>query len=196
MTKFEYGQCLAASLAYLMNRQRDAAGLTMFDERIVSTVPASARPGHLHAILVALGRAVVGKQTNVAKPLNQLADALKRRGLVVLISDLMDEPERVIRGLRHLRFRGAEVVVFHVMDPDEITFPFDRATRFEDLETGQEVLAVPALVRDHYLREINALTEQYKRQLGAAGIDYYLLTTDQPLEMALLAYLSTRGRSL
>ena len=196
LSKFTYGQCLAASLAYLMNRQRDRAGLTAFDDRIVSRLPASARPGHLHALLVTLDRLEIGKQTNVAKPMHQLADSLRKRGMVVLISDLMDDPDRVIRGLKHLRFGGTEVVVFHLLDLDETTFPFERATRFEDLESGQEVLAVPAIVRQQYLAAFEAMVTRYKRELGAAGIDYHRVTTDQPLEMALMEYLSTRGRSL
>jgi uncharacterized protein (DUF58 family) len=195
ITKYQYGQCLAASLAYLMNRQRDAAGLAAFDEKIVTMLPASARPGHLNAILVTLDRLELGTETNVSKPLHQLADSLSKRGMVVLISDLLDDPERVIRGLKHFRFRGTDVIVFHLLDPDELAFPFERATRFEDMETQDEVLAVPVVVRDHYLKAIGALIERYKRELGAAGIDYQLLTTDQPLELALLAYLSTRGRT-
>jgi uncharacterized protein (DUF58 family) len=195
ISKLEYGQYLAASLAYLMNRQRDAAGLTTFDEKIVSMLPASARPGHLNALLVTLDRIRIGATTNVAKPLHQLADALSKRGMVVMISDLLDDPEAVVRGLRHFRFRGTDVVVFHLLDPDEIDFPFERATRFEDLEDRQEVLAVPALVSEHYRREVNALLERYKRELGGAGIDYHLIRIDQPLEMALMAYLATRGRA-
>jgi uncharacterized protein (DUF58 family) len=196
ITKFEYAQCLAASLAYLMNRQRDAAGLTAFDDRIVSLLPVSARPGHLAAMLVTLDRLRLGTVTNVSKPMHQLADSLTKRGLVVLISDLFDDPERVIRGLRHFRFRGTDVIVFHVLDPDEINFPFERATHFEDLETGEDVMAVPALVRDHYLQSLQQMIDRYKRELGGAGIDYHLLPTDQPLEFGLLAYLATRGRTL
>ncbi len=195
MTKFEYGQCLAAALGYLMNRQRDAVGLTAFDRDIVTMLPASARPGHLRALLVTLDRLRLGQDTNVAKPLHKLADSLSKRGMVVLISDLLDDPERVIRGLRHFQFRGTDVVVFHLLDADELDFPFERATRFEDLETGDEVTAVPALVRDHYLRAIGGLVERYRRELGASGIDYHLLRTSEPLELALLAYLSTRARA-
>jgi uncharacterized protein (DUF58 family) len=195
ITKYQYGQCLAASLAYLMNRQRDATGLAAFDERIVTMLPASARPGHLNAMLVTLDRLQLGTETDVSKPLHQLADSLSKRGMVVLISDLLDDPERVIRGLKHFRFRGTDVIVFHLLDPDELAFPFERATRFEDMETRDEVLAVPVVVREHYLKAIGELIERYKRELGAAGIDYQLLTTDQPLELALLAYLSTRGRT-
>lgn len=196
ITKFEYGQCLAASLAYLMHRQRDATGLTAFDDRIVGMLPASARPGHLHAMLVTLDRLQLGKRTNVSKPLHQLADGLGKRGIVVLISDLLDEPDGVIQGLKHFRFRGSDVIVFQLLDPDELAFPFERATQFEDMETGAEVLAVPVIVRERYLKAITGLVDRYKRELGAAGIDYHLVTTDRPLEMALLAYLSTRGRAL
>ena len=114
----------------------------------------------------------------------------------MLISDLLDNPDDVIRGLKHFQFRGIDVIVFQVLDPDEIDFPFDRATRFEDLETNEEIMAVPGAVRDHYLREIGSLIERYRRELGASGIDYVLLNTKHPLELALLAYLSTRSRAL
>jgi len=194
MTKLEYSSCLAASLAYLMNRQRDAVGLTAFDDRIVTMLPASARPGHLRSVLLTLDRLRLGSTTNVSKPLHQLADNMSKRGMVVLISDLLDEPERVIRGLKHFQFRGTDVIVFQVLDRDEIEFPFDRATRFEDLETSQEVTAVPIVVREEYLRRIGSLIDLYRRELGAVGIDYHLLETSQPLELALLAYLSTRPR--
>jgi len=196
ITKFDYGACLAASLGYLMNRQRDAVGLTAFDDHVVAMLPASARPGHLRALLVTLNRLTLGKETNVSKPLHQLADSLTKRGMVVLISDLLDDPAAVIRGLKHFQYRGTDVIVFHVLDPDEIDFPFERATRFEDLETSEEVTAVPAVVRAHYLKEIGALIERYKRELGAIGIDYHLLSTAEPLEMALLSYLSTRAKTL
>jgi uncharacterized protein (DUF58 family) len=195
ITKHEYGACLAAALGYLMTRQRDAVGLTAFDEGVVTMIQASARPGHLRALLVALDRLVPGNLTNVAKPLHQLADALTKRGLVVLISDLLDEPERVVRGLKHFQYRGTDVIVFHVLDPDETSFPFERAARFQDLETADEVTAVPGAVRGHYLKAMGGLIERYRRELGAAGIDYQLLSTTEPLEMALLAYLSTRARA-
>ena len=128
--------------------------------------------------------------------MKQLAESLTKRGMVVLISDLLDDPERVIRGLKHFQYRGTDVIVFQVLDPDETEFPFERATRFEDLETREEIMAVPGAVREHYLREIGALIERYRRELGAHGIDYQLLDTNRPLELALLSYLSTRSRAL
>jgi uncharacterized protein (DUF58 family) len=196
MSKFEYGACLTASLGYLMNRQRDAVGLTAFDENIVSMLPASSRPGHLMALLVTLDRLRTAHKTDVSKPLHQLADTLTKRGVVVLISDLLDDPVEIIRGLKHFQFRGIDVIVFHVLDHDEIEFPFERATRFEDLETSEEVMAVPGVVREQYLKQMGALIERYRRELGASGIDYQLVDTNQPLEIALLSYLSTRSRSL
>ena len=195
ITKFEYAACLAASLGYLMNRQRDGVGLTAFDDRIAAVLPASTRPGHLRNLLITLDRLAPGNRTNVSKPLHQLADSMNRRGMVVLISDLLDDVEAIIRGLKHFQYRGSDVLVFQILDPDELEFPFDRVTRFEDLETSEEVMAVPGLVRSHYLQEISRLIERYRRELGAAGIDYQLLSTKQPLEMALLAYLSTRSRT-
>jgi uncharacterized protein (DUF58 family) len=196
MTKFEYAACLAASLAYLMNRQRDAVGLTAFDDKIVEMLPAASRPGHLRNMLVTLDRLKLGRETNVSKPLHQIVDSLSKRGMVVLISDLLDEPGAVIRSLKHFQFRGNDVIAFHVLDPDEIDFPFERATKFEDLETSEEILAVPAAVRDHYLKEMAGLIDRYRRELGASGIDYELLSTKRPLELALMSYLSTRARAL
>jgi uncharacterized protein (DUF58 family) len=196
VTKLAYGSFLAGALAYLMNRQRDAVGFLAFDDRIVERLPASARPGHLRSVLLALDRLALGRQSNVSRPLHQLADTLVKRSMAVVISDLLDDPESVVRGLRHLRFRGTDVIVFHVLDRDELTFPFDRATRFKDLESDTEVLAVPAAVRDEYMRAIQDLCNLYERELRVAGIDYMRLDTSQPLDFALAAYLSSRARKL
>ena len=194
VTKLAYGSFLAASLAYLMHRQRDAVGFMAFDDDIVTHLAASARPGHLRSVLLALDQVSLGRRSNVAKPLHQLADALTKRGIGVLLSDLLDEPDRIIQGLKHLRFRGADVVVFHLLDDDELSFPFERLTRFCDLETTDEVMAAPLEVRNHYLREIGSLVSRYKRELRLVGIDYQLVKTSKPLDFALMRYLSTRSR--
>ena len=194
MNKLEYGSVLAASLAFLMNRQRDATGLIAFDERIAFRLPASARPGHLHALLLALDRLQPGTRSDLGRPLHQLAEALLKRSLVVLISDLLDDPEEAIKGLRHLKSRGTDVVVFQVLDPHELTFPFHGASRFRDLENADEVTADPATVRGAYLRELAGLTLRYDRELRGAGIDYVQLDSSQPLDFALLSYLSARSR--
>jgi uncharacterized protein (DUF58 family) len=196
VTKLEYGSYLAASLAYLMARQRDRAGLIAFDERVVSQLPASGRPGHLRMLLQVLDRVELGARSNVSKPLHTLAEMLTKRGMVVLISDLLDEPADVIKGLKHLRFKGSDIIVFHLMDPAELSFPFERATRFKDLETDEEVLAVPDLVRDEYLKELRSLLSIYEHELRATGIDYQLVDTSRPLDFALMSYLSNRGHML
>ena len=194
VSKHEYASYLAASIAYLMNRQHDAVGLLAFADRVVRHLPASRRPGHLRRVLLTLDALECGQGSDLSKPLNRLAEALLRRGMVVVISDLLDDPEQVLRGLRHLRFRGADVVVFHVLDPAELTFPFEQATRFQDLENNDEIRTVPALVREYYLKEVDEFIDSYRRELRLAGIDYCLVDTSKPLDFALLSYLSARAR--
>src|SRR5215218_3685480 len=194
VTKREYGSYLAASLAYLMTRQRDAAGLGTFGDHILSWLQPSVRPGHLRTLLLTLDRLSSGAKTDAGRPLHQLADALDKRGMIVLISDLLDDPARVIDGLKHFRFRGNDVLVLHVLDHAELTFPFDRPITFRDLETDEEVIAVPSEARDAYLTGIRGFLDTYQRELRSVGIDYQLLDTGEPLDRALLSYLAVRGR--
>jgi uncharacterized protein (DUF58 family) len=194
MSKLEYGSVLAASLAFLMHRQRDATGLMAFDDRITFRLPAGARAGHLHALLLALERLQPGRRSSAVRPLRQLAEALLKRSLVVVISDLLEDSEPVIKGLRHLKSRGSEVVVFQLLDPYELTFPFKGPAKFRDVETNEELLADPSAVRTAYLRKLAGLTLQYDRGLRGAGIDYVQLDTSQPLDFALIAYLAARQR--
>ena len=195
VTKLQYGSYLAGALAYLMTRQRDAVGLIAFDDKIVTMLRPSARSGHLTSLLVTLDRLPLGARTDVAKPLRDLAEAVRKRGLVVLISDLLDDIDRVLSGLKHFRYRGSEVIVFHVLDPAELNFPFDQTARFRDMETLDEVVAVPEVVRSRYLSALADLQERYRRELRLAGIDYVVLDTSVPLETALMPYLMTRRRS-
>ena len=131
----------------------------------------------------------------MAKPLGDLAKVLSKRGLVVVISDLLDDPARVIQGLRHFRQRGTDVIVFHLLDHQELRFAFDEVARFRDVESAAEVFADPAAVRGDYLRAMQGFIDTYRRELGGAGIDYHLLDTSKPLDLALMAYLNTRGRN-
>ena len=192
VSKLAYGSYLAAALAWLMERQRDAVGLATFDDRVAADIPPGVRPGHLRRILIALDHLEAGRQSDVAAPLNRLAASMRRRSMVVVISDLLDDPERVIGGLRHLKFGRNDVIVFHVLDPAELAFPFDRPTRFEDLETGEAITAVAAELREGYLREMDQLLERYARELPLSGIEYRRVDTSQPLDDALRAYLSSR----
>ncbi|MXZ70231.1 MAG: DUF58 domain-containing protein [Acidobacteria bacterium] len=192
VSKLEYGSYLAAALAWLMERQRDAVGLATFDDRVVADIPPGVRPGHLRRILIALDHLEAGRQSDVAAPLNRLAASMRRRSMVVVISDLLDDPERVIGGLRHLKFGRNDVVVFHLLDPAELAFPFEPPTRFEDLETGETITGVAAELRDGYLREMDQLLECYARELPLSGIEYRRVDTSQPLDDALRAYFSSR----
>ncbi len=192
--KLRYGSFVLAALAYLMHRQRDAVALTLFDHEVVDAVPAGARSGHLRRVLSRLSRAEAGARSDVAMPLHRLAARMRRGGLVVLVSDLLDEPEGIVEGLKHLRFRGSDVLVFQVLDPAELTFPFESAARFRDLESAEEVAVAPARVRRRYLAEIDALVGRYRDALRPADVDHHVLRTDRPLDTALLAYLATRGR--
>ena len=194
VTKRDYACYLAASLAYLMHRQRDAVGLIAFDETIVQRLPPSARASHLRAVLLGLERLPQGAKTNVAKPLGDLAKVLAKRGLVVVISDLLDDPAGVIQGLRHFRQRGTDVIVFHVLDPQELHFTFADVARFRDVESASEVFADPVAVRGEYLAAVGGFIDTYRQQLGGAGIDYHLLDTSKPLDLALVSYLKARGR--
>ena len=196
VTKLQYGSYLTGALAYLMHRQRDSFGLIAFDESISALLAASARSGHLRAVLLALERLQMGSRTNVAKPLHDLAAAVRKRGMVVLVSDLLDDPATVLDGLKHFRYRGTDVIVFHILDPFELKFPFEHAARFRDMETSEEVMAVPGSIREDYLAKIQSLISFYRRELGLAGIDYCMLDTSQPLELGLMAYLMTRRRVL
>ncbi len=196
VTKLQYASYLAGALAYLMHRQRDAFGLIAFDDSIAALLPASARAGHLRTVLHAIEKLQLGSRTNVAKPLNDLAGAVRKRGMVVLVSDLLDDPAAVLDGLKHFRYRGTDVIVFHILDPYELKFPFEHAARFRDMETEEEVMAVPGAVRDDYIRKMQARIAHYRRELQLAGIDYCQLETSQPLEFGLMSYLMTRRRVL
>jgi uncharacterized protein (DUF58 family) len=194
MSKIEYASVLAAALAFLMHRQRDACGLIAFDEGIALRVPASARRGQLHSLLLGLERLTPGRRSDVARPLKQLAEALVRRSMVILISDLLDEPEPIIKGLQYLRVRGSDVLVFQIRHPDELTFPFHGSARFTDIESAETVTADPSGIRDAYLNELKRLQSRYEQDLRGIGIDYVPLDTSQPLDFALMAYLAARSR--
>lgn len=196
VTKLQYGSYLAAALAYLLRRQRDAVGLLAFDADVVTQLPPSARPGHLRALLAALERLEPGGSSDFTRPLERVAQAITRRGIVIVMSDLLDDPEHVIRGLRYIRSRGTEVVVFHLLDPAELSFTFDRPVRLRDLESGREVLVSPQAARPAYLEKIQALIGRYREALRGHNIDYCLVETSRPLDAVLLEYLAMRGRKV
>jgi uncharacterized protein (DUF58 family) len=194
LSKLQYGSYLAASLAYFMMMQRDATGLVLFDTEIRTLLPARSRIPHLHLMLSELEDLEPAGGTATGKPLHDLAEGVKKRGLVVLISDLYDEPEDVLSGLQHFRFLGHDVIVFHLMDPAEMEFPFDRMTEFIDPETDERILTAPDSVRKRYLAEMEQFLAAYRQGCAELKVDYKLFDTSTPLELALSEYLFQRSR--
>jgi len=193
-SKFEYGSTLTASLAYLMLKQQDAVGLITFSNRIEKMVPPMATPGHLFAILKELEDRIPRGETSSGPVLQELAGSLKRRGIIILISDLLDKPEEVMRGLKQLRSRGNDVMVFHLLDSDELEFPFEQPTRFIDLEEDINLLTDPQAVRSSYLKSMNSLIEGYRQSCASYLIDYSLFNTSVGLDRALVRYLTWREK--
>ncbi len=192
VSKLDYGRFLAASLLYFSHHQRDRVGLATFDKEILEFVPPSAR--HLEFGLYALDRVGEGRPGALVAPLLRLTERLVRRGIIVVISDLYDEPEAVANAVRPLRYRGHDVIVLHVLDPAEIEFPFDQEASFEDLETGERMPVVPWSVREQYTALVRQHTESLGRLFTDSRIDYALLNTAVPLDYALFHYLSARER--
>jgi uncharacterized protein (DUF58 family) len=192
LTKLEYASYLAASLAYLMAFQHDAVGLISHDTQVRDRVPPRQGTGHLKILLERLEGTHPGGETGLSETLHQLAETIKRRALVVVLSDLLDDPQRVVAALKHFRHKKHEVIVFHVLDPAELTFPFDDASRVEDLETGRAVVGDPRAFQKAYREEVTAFLEVLRAGCRAARIDYVLAETRQPFGDFLGAYLARR----
>jgi uncharacterized protein (DUF58 family) len=195
LSKLEYGSYLTAILAYLMTRQQDSVGLTTFDTQVRLDMPARSSPRHFNEMMHQLEAVRPGRQTDIAETLHRLANRFKRRQLIVLVSDLYDEPGELIRALHHFRHRHHEVIVFHVLDKAEIAFPFRDVIAFEDLETGQRIQVDPAYVRQPYVEQIEAFVEDYRRACAEAQIDYVLTETSVPYDFMLSRYLAKRNVS-
>jgi uncharacterized protein (DUF58 family) len=194
-TKIEYARTAAATLAYFLATQRDAAGLVTFDEKIAEYIPARYRPGHLHRLMLCLERAVAGTSTDVTAPLEQVAATVRKRGMVVLISDLLAPIDALEKKLGYLRSQGHEVVLLRVLDPAEISFRFDKPAMFVDLESGRDLYVDPAAVREQYLKNFTKHAAQVEQACQDLGIDLQTLSTETPLEMALFDFLRARLHS-
>lgn len=193
-SKLEYGSYLAAALSFLLLSQNDAAGLVLFNSRLQRYLPPRSRRTHWHAILQELNQAKPGGQTGYKKIFQELAGHLKRRGLLVLISDLWGDDDEIINSLKNLRHLKHEVLVFHLLDPDEASFPFKSEAVFADMETGQELQIDPAGLRQKYLKALKQRTDHLGRECRRHLIDYQPVVTDQPFDQALLKYLHKRQK--
>ena len=194
LPKVQYAAYLAASLAYMMIKQQDAVGLTLFDETITTFLPPHATKAYLKQILVSLDRVRAGKGTVAGRSLHLVAERIKRRGLVIILSDLFDNPDEIIAALKHFRHKKNEVIVMHVLDPLERTFAFGSDATFKDMETQEQMVTQPWYIQQSYRAAMEAFVERYKRECREHHIDYVLLDTRTPFDVALLQYLSKRQR--
>ena len=195
VSKLDYGITLASALAYFIARQRDAVGLITFDDQIREYIPAKTRQLHLMRILRALSRVRAGQKTDVVKPLTDLATSLNKKSIVILISDMLDDEERIINTLTNLRAMGNDIITFHIMDDAELNFPFTEASEFIDMENNESYITSPAAIRKAYLKNINEFLAYCKKQCQISGIDYCLMNTREPLDQALSSYITKRSKS-
>lgn len=196
ISKLEYAKYLCASLAYILFKQKDGVGIITFDKQINKYVPPSSRKMNYARILDIIENSSSGGETSLAHVLYELAQKTKRRGLVILISDLLDDPDAVIRALRSFRYRKHEILVFQVLDRKERSFPFIDTALFFDLETNAELVIQPRAIRASYEKRMGQLINEYRRRMLEARIDCETIYTDTPYDKALLAFLQKRARLL
>ena len=192
MSKLDYARRAAAALAYLVLHQQDSVGLVNFDREIRSLVRPSSNPSHLKAILHVMEEAAAERKTSAGPIFHDLAERLKRRGIIIVLSDLFDDVDSLAAGLKHLRHRRHEVIVMHVLDPAELTFPFDQTTLFRGLERLPQALVEPRALRQTYLAEFGRYLRRLKATCRAQAIDYVPMRTDESLEVVLSSYLASR----
>lgn len=190
--KLEYAQFLAASLAYFAFKQRDSVGFVSFDEAVREYIPPRGSIGHLNTVLHSIERTAPGEKSDLRLPMVAVAERLRRRGIVAVISDLYDETQAILDGLRQLALRGNDVIVFHLLDPSEIHFDFEESAQFVDLETRAEMHVVPDFLRQEYRTIVKDQIAYFEKECAKDRIDYALLDTSKPLDAALFTYLLRR----
>jgi len=194
VNKMDYARYFAASIFYLaIHFQRDAAGLLTFDDEIRNYIRPSTRQGQLHRLLAGLEHAEARARTDFAKPMRYFQEFLKRRGIVLIVSDFWEAPESIVKTIEPLRFHGNEVVLFHVLDPKDVRPDLKGPSLLTDIETGEELEVTPDYAKKEYRQKIDAHLTDLKTRAQAAGMGYCLLMTDRPLDAALREYLSLRG---
>jgi uncharacterized protein (DUF58 family) len=194
LSKLEYAKCLAATLAHVVLRQQDSVGLVTFDSQIRSFVRAASNPSHIKQLLHVLEQSSAERKTQSGALFHDLAERLKKRGIVIVIGDLFDDVAAIVKGFEHLRHRRHEVIVLHVLDPAELEFPFHDTTRFRGLEQWPSVVAEPQALRRAYLEHFQEYLRQLERGCRRHRIDYVLARTDRPVDLVLSSYLASRMR--
>jgi len=192
MSKLEYAQCAAAALSYLILQQQDSVGLVTFDREVRALVRPGSRPSHLKQLLHVMQESTPERKTDTGPIFHDLAERFKKRGIVVILSDLFDDVDSMMAGLKHFRHRRHDVILLHVLDPAELEFRFQRITRFQGLEQLPHVVVEPRALRNAYLREFDRYVRRLKKGCRMHRIDYVQMRTDRSLELALSSYLSSR----
>jgi uncharacterized protein (DUF58 family) len=192
MTKMDYSICLAAAMGYMMIHQQDSVGLVTFDEKVRSFLPPKSKRSHLMNILSILAKTKPSAETHLAEALHDVAGRVKKRGLIILLSDLLADQEEVIRALHHLRFRGHDMIIFQVLDHSELAFEFDGQVRFEEPETGEHIDADPQAIRSAYLEEVRRFIGEYKKECQAVRADFVTVDNAMTFDKALLEFLAQR----
>lgn len=193
LSKREYASVAAAAIASLLMRQRDTVGLTTFDDGVRQFIPPGSTSAHMKLLLETLERRETNPKTNVGETFHDLAERIKRRGMIVVFSDLFTDPDEMLRGLQHFRHRRHEVIVFHVLDRDEVAFPFKDACVFEGMEGEPPLMAEPNALRKEYLQVFGEYVEKLKKGCRELNMDYQQLITDLPVDTVLSRYLSSRA---
>jgi len=196
ISKFEYATTLTASLAYLLLKQSDMAGLISFSDKVQQFIPPRSRLTHLHILLNALTKLKTAGKSNISNILKEFIEKIGRRSLIIIISDFFDDTEKIIHQLKCFQFKKNEVILFHILDPYELTFPFETITFFESMEDDRRILADPKSIKDRYLSEMNRFLEQFKQACFENQIDYWLIDSSTPLDQALIQFLARRESTL
>ncbi|MCF6156314.1 MAG: DUF58 domain-containing protein [Candidatus Brocadia sp.] len=192
ISKFEYAATLTASLAYLLLKQSDLVGLISFSDKVLQYIPPRSRLTHLHVLLNALTELKTAGKSNASAILNEFVEKIGRRSLIIIISDFFDNTKKILHQLKYFQFKKNEIILFHILDPYELTFPFETITFFESMEDERRVLADPQSIKERYLSEINRFLEQFKQSCFENHIAYWLIDTSTPLDQALIKFLARR----
>ncbi len=194
ITKFQYAKLLAASLSYIINKQHDAVGISFFADEVLSSLEPKASRTHLTKILSLIENQQTGSDTNIAASLKTIAEKTKKRGVQIIISDLFDDKEKIISALKQFKFKKSETIIFHLLDPLELSFDFDSDAVFLDMETNEKLSTQPYLLKNEYRKLINDFIYELKVEALNYGMEYNLITTDLPFDKALLNYFTLRNK--
>ena len=194
INKFDYSKTLTAALIYLMIKQQDAVGLTMFDDSIKTMIKPKSKISHLNSLLKAMHKTKTGGETSISKLLHTLAESITKKGLIILISDLLDDENEVIKGLRHFKHKGHEVIIFHIIDPKEKNLDFNQNINFLDIENSSSIITDTRQIKDQYNKAFNNFCDFYKKHCSRNKIDYIPISTDNSLDISIMQYLIKRNK--